>query len=98
MIKEDDPEEVFLEQVPYWMTGVVGRMLPRPSSWGEWASLFSRTDGLFDRPVILLIDEFDKLPPAIIGRLIQLFRSIYLDRSKSLSASRISERGPKSEI
>jgi len=35
---------------------------------------------MFDRPLILFIDEFDSLPSKIIDRLVTLFRDMYLNR------------------
>jgi len=49
-------------------------------SWGELIDLFSKDMLLFDRPLILVIDEFDKLPLTIIEGLVSLFREMYLNR------------------
>jgi hypothetical protein len=42
--------------------------------------LFARRGGAFDKPLILLIDEFDSLPPSVVERLVTAFRKIYLAR------------------
>jgi hypothetical protein len=49
-------------------------------SWLDWKLLFSKDRGVFDRPLILAIDEFDKLPQEVIINIISLFREMYLDR------------------
>ncbi|KPA18022.1 hypothetical protein MHK_001762, partial [Candidatus Magnetomorum sp. HK-1] len=36
------------------------------TSWKEWLNLFNKQRGIFDTPVILLIDEFDKLHTQLI--------------------------------
>jgi len=56
--------------------------VPRLFRLDELLGVFKRTNGCFDRPVILLIDEFDKLHQADIDRLIGLFREMYLEREK----------------
>ena len=49
-----------------------------PHDWKEWIDIFHKNEGLFDRPVILFIDEFDSLPPGVIDRLVTLFRDMFL--------------------
>jgi len=49
-------------------------------SWGDFIDLFSKDISLFDRPLILVIDEFDKLSSKIIDSLVSLFREMYLNR------------------
>jgi hypothetical protein len=53
-------------------------------TWGELIDLFSKDMSIFDRPVILVIDEFDKLPLTIINDLVSLFREMYLNRKSYL--------------
>ena len=48
------------------------------TSWVEWLNLFNKQRGIFDTPVILLIDEFDKLQTKLINQLVSLFREMYL--------------------
>jgi len=50
------------------------------TSWNEWMDLFSKQRGIFDKPLILLIDEFDKLQTKLINQLVSLFREMYLKR------------------
>jgi hypothetical protein len=79
ILKESDPEEAFLTKVPQliWETFDQEPAEP-PESWERYKALFSRKNGLFDRPVILFIDEFDSLPAGVIDRLVTLFRDMYL--------------------
>jgi hypothetical protein len=51
-----------------------------PAGWDEWREQLAQQGGLFDRPLILLIDEFDALPPTVIDSLVNGFRKIYLAR------------------
>ena len=50
-------------------------------TWKDWLNLFRKQTGIFDRPLILIIDEFDKLPNQIIENLVSLFREMYLNRN-----------------
>jgi hypothetical protein len=65
----------------------LGRLLKRqlPShpeikNWDDFIQVFSRTDGLWDRPLILLIDEVDTIPLALIDLMVAQFRELYLER------------------
>jgi hypothetical protein len=75
-----DGEDVFLRCVPTMFRDGFGFKLPAPTNWDEWLALFARDGGLFDKPLILLIDEFDALPPLVIDRLVNMFRTMYLTR------------------
>ncbi|KPA10490.1 ATPase domain protein, prokaryote domain protein [Candidatus Magnetomorum sp. HK-1] len=55
--------------------------IPPPKSWQELRQLFTKQKGIFDRHLIILIDEFDKLPPQIIDFMVSLFREMYLKRN-----------------
>ena len=86
IMKEDDPADAFLERVPRLFHKAFGIKLPdAPANWETFIGLFDResSDGSpkFDRPVILLIDEFDKLPQQVIDAVITLFRDLYLSPS-----------------
>lgn len=76
----DAPVETFLDWVPQLVQEAFSLDVPKPASWGDWMQLFARSGGAFDRPVILLLDEFDSLPPAAIDQLVSLFRKMYLER------------------
>ncbi|MFZ4659979.1 MAG: AAA-like domain-containing protein [Caldilineaceae bacterium] len=51
---------------------------PKISAWSDLRTLF--TAAYFDKPVILILDEFDALEPAFINALANEFRSIYTER------------------
>jgi hypothetical protein len=53
-----------------------------PGDWDCLKGLFRKESGLFPKPVVLVIDEFDKLPQGVIDALVGLFRDIYLKRSE----------------
>ncbi len=80
----DDPPEDFLEHVSRLFRDAFDLRMPNPKTWCEWSDIFSRHGTVFDRPVILFIDEFDSLPPAVIDRLVTLFRDMYLKRESYL--------------
>ncbi len=81
VIMEDrDQVDVFFNYVPNLIRRAFGVTVSEPDSWKSLSEYFSSDTGLFDKPVILFIDEFDKLPPIIIDRLVNIFRDMYLDR------------------
>ncbi len=87
IMKEDDPENVFLTKIPYiFYDGFRIEHVAIPKDWESFQQLFDKDkhDRLFDKPIILFIDEFDSLPKHIIDRLVTLFRDIYLKRDKYL--------------
>ena len=80
IMEEDDPDTVFFRHVPLLFRKSSKVRPAVPDSWDGWAHLFSVDAGMFDRPLILFIDEFDSLPSKIIDRLVTLFRDMYLNR------------------
>jgi hypothetical protein len=81
VIMEDrDQVDVFFNYIPNLIRRAFGVTVSEPDSWKSLSEYFSSDTGLFDKPVILFIDEFDKLPPIIIDRLVNIFRDMYLDR------------------
>jgi len=79
-LEATDGEDVFFRCVPGLFREGFAFKPPAPNNWDEWLDLFACKGGLFDKPLILLIDEFDSLPPRIIDRLVSVFRSMYLAR------------------
>ncbi len=81
VIKKGSPDEAFLDNVDqlFWETFQLD-FDKVPETWKAFQKLFSRKKGLFNRPVILFIDEFDSLPSNVIDRLVTLFRDMYLKR------------------
>jgi len=84
VLGEDTPVDDFLKHVPRLFRETFKMEPSEPETWGEFTDLFSRDKGLFDRPVILFIDEFDSLPVGVIERMVMLFRDMYLKRDSYL--------------
>ncbi|EDN66965.1 conserved hypothetical protein [Beggiatoa sp. PS] len=53
---------------------------PQVNNWNDFRQLFSKTEGLWDRPLILLIDEVDTIPLSLIDLMVAQFREMYLER------------------
>ena len=85
VLKDDEPEEALLDYVPDLLRRSFRvRLDSAPADWRSFTRLFEPNVGPFDRPVILLIDEFDSLPRHVIDRLVTLFRDVYLGRESYL--------------
>ncbi len=80
IMKDKDPEEVFFRQIPRLFRESFGIEPEQPENWDTWINYFSADKGLFEKPLILFIDEFDSLPSEIIDHLVTLFRDMYLKR------------------
>jgi len=78
----DDPIIEFLKKVPKLFLDTFSMDIKPPETYEEWTYLFHRTKGLFQKPLILFIDEFDSLPAVVIDQLVSLFRDMYLNRSQ----------------
>lgn len=53
---------------------------PEVKEWNDFIQLFAREGGLWDRPLILLIDEADTAPPRLLDLIVGRFRELYLSR------------------
>jgi hypothetical protein len=85
VMEDEEPTAGFLQRAPKLLKESLGiNLLSAPRNWEEFAYLFSKDSKLFDRPVILFIDEFDSLPLTVIDKLVTLFRDIYLNRKSYL--------------
>ena len=85
VILDDASSETDLfEWVPLLFRDAFGTEPGQPATWREWMDYFHREKGIFDRPVILFIDEFDSLPSKVIDRLVTLFRDLYLKQDNYL--------------
>jgi hypothetical protein len=80
LLGDEDTAEVFLRTVPRQFRDGFSLDLAAPEGWEGWRGLFDKKGGAFDRPLILLIDEFDALPPSVIDKVVSEFRRIYLNR------------------
>jgi len=79
-VEDNEPLEAFFKYLPTRFSDSFGVKIAAPVDWSDFQSLFSKGRGVFDRPVILMIDEFDSLAPRLIDRLVGVFRDIYLAR------------------
>lgn len=52
---------------------------PMIMNWDEFKELFSKENGLWDRPLLLFIDEVDSCPKNFLDILINRFREMYLN-------------------
>ncbi len=83
VMKDDEPEDNFLLKVPFILRdGFRIRNQTPPENWELFSTLFSIEEGLFEKPLIVFIDEFDSLPQHVIDRLVTLFRDMYLKRDQ----------------
>jgi len=55
---------------------------PNLTTWEDFSRLFSGDEGLWEKPLILLIDELDTLPPGFLDIMAAQFREMYLEREK----------------
>ena len=78
--EHDDLNKIFFDNIPGMLKGEFSIQTGKIQSWVQWKELFSKDASIFDRPLILAIDEFDKLPKPIIENLISLFREMYLNK------------------
>jgi hypothetical protein len=56
---------------------------PAVSSWNELGDLFSKSGGVWNQPLLLLIDEVDTLPPLLLDRIVAQFRELFLARDSN---------------
>lgn len=85
MMREMDygVEEVDLDLLPRVLRRILQGDLPQHpevKTWKDLAQIFSKEGGLWDRPLLLLIDEVDTLKPHLLDLLVTVFRNLYLSR------------------
>ena len=56
---------------------------PKINDWSDFSRLFAKDGGLWDKPLILLIDEADTAPPSLLDLIVGQFRELYLSREKN---------------
>jgi hypothetical protein len=83
-MKETDEDSVFFSYIPLLMHRTFKLNVPEPDSWQTWQTCFYTEASIFSKPVILFIDEFDKLPSRVIDQLVNLFRDMYLEKENYL--------------
>jgi len=72
--------------VPKAFSDIISEKFPHEptiTDWKAFRDLFSRNRGLWDKPLILLIDEVDTLPFFWLDVLVGQFREMYLDRESN---------------
>ncbi|MBF0227475.1 MAG: ATP-binding protein [Desulfobacterales bacterium] len=79
IFRQNDSDESFFRQLSNLFKLCFNIEIPMIQNWDDWINFFL-TGKIFNRPVILFIDEFDKLPPNIIDNMLTLFREMYLNR------------------
>lgn len=84
VMDERSSEDLLLQWLPHLLRDTFGLKIEVPKDWKGCIDIFHKEEGLFDRPVILFIDEFDSLPPKVIDRLVTLFRDMYLKQDSYL--------------
>ena len=80
LTQKDDPVSVFFNRSRKVLNNKFDLNVNEVNSWDQWLELFEKKSGCFKKPLILLIDEFDKLPQDIIDQAVSMFRDIYLNR------------------
>ncbi len=81
----DPPEDEPLGLPPAFRIFLPERLPGRPSltTWEDFGRLFSGDEGLWEKPLILLIDELDTLPSGFLDIMAAQFREMYLEREKN---------------
>jgi hypothetical protein len=80
------PDNQNSNEVPKALTDIISEKFPNEptiTGWKAFRDLFSRNRGLWDKPLILLIDEVDTLPFFWLDVLVGQFREMYLDRESN---------------
>ncbi|OQX17534.1 MAG: hypothetical protein BWK80_39530 [Desulfobacteraceae bacterium IS3] len=80
IIKDGAGEDEFLKKIPKLMLDGFDIDIQPPETWEEWILFFHKRKGIFKKPILLFIDEFDSLPAEVIDRIVTLFRDVYLNR------------------
>jgi len=89
-IKDVEDEQRVLNHSVRQLERCFKRELPAIDLWDDIPSLF--TDAYFDKPVILIIDEFDSLIESYINKFANQFRTIYIDRGFEYKADSTAKR------
>jgi len=76
--KDVHTEEAALEVLFNNLRRGFQRDFPPLTKWRDFATLF--TTQYFDKPVILILDEFDALPEAAIQSCVNILRKIYIEQ------------------
>jgi predicted AAA+ superfamily ATPase len=80
IVFDDDEPGCFFKALPRLFRESFRLEIPEIGDWEAWMRLLREEGGVFERPAILLIDEFDSLPGSLIDHLVGMFRQIHLKR------------------
>jgi len=80
LVMGEETDKAFFRSVRTMFKDGFSLAVAPPDDWSGWLDIFRKERGVFDKPLLLLIDEFDSLPPHLIDRVVTAFRRIYLDR------------------
>jgi hypothetical protein len=86
MPEMDDKSAIINRTLPQALQDILEMRLPgHPlvKDWKEFSQLFSYDRGLWDRPLLLLLDEIDIVQPALLDVMVRQFRELYLDRANN---------------
>ncbi len=83
-LKKDSESEEFLSRVPILFRDAFDIEVTIPDKWEDFQGFFHKNTGIFSKPVILLVDEFDSLPVGVIDELVTIFRDMYLKKENYL--------------
>ncbi|MDM8532408.1 AAA-like domain-containing protein [Anaerolineales bacterium HSG25] len=76
----------FKETIRYMTTDMadqLARPIYQPATLADFENIFS--DEYLEKPLILVLDEFDNLSEEVISRLVQAFRNIYVRRDEKFN-------------
>jgi hypothetical protein len=79
---KEDANEIFFKTWKHLFSRKLKVDIGEINQWQDWLKQFELNNNLFDKPLILIIDEFDKLPRTIIDQVVSMFRDMYLSREE----------------
>ena len=74
------------DRIPNPLSGIFEDALPGSpviTTWKDFRKIFSKNNGLWDRPLIMLIDEIDTIPGDLLDLMVGQFRELYLHRKEN---------------
>ncbi len=91
ILKDVKKEERIVEMFYELIQDELNFKIPTFENWDGIKTLFTKQ--YFEKPLILIIDEFDALPEHIITALVNIFREIYLNRNKQTDTKQYNLQG-----
>lgn len=77
---EDQDAKGILRSIAQRLSAEISLKFPSPKSNEEFSQIFTRK--YLDKPLILILDEFDTLPEDGIRAVVSIFRNLYIERSQ----------------